>query len=95
MITTQYIAPINGYLCKMNPQNTQLQQSLSFMVLASLMFALTGAIARLLKDEYASVHLVLFRNVIVVVFVLYWLYTQPPQQVGGRPWLLFCKIHAN
>ena len=75
----------------MNPPTTPLQRSLSFMVLASLMFALTGAIARLLKDEYASVHLVLFRNVIGVVFVLYWLYTKPPQQQGGRPWLLFFR----
>ena len=47
------------------------------------------AIARLLKDDYASVHLVLFRNVIGVVFVLYWLYSKPPQQQGGRPWLLY------
>ena len=75
----------------MNSTDTSLQRSLSFMVLASLMFALTGAIARLLKDEYASVHLVLFRNLIGVVFVLYWLYSKPPQQQGGRPWLLLFR----
>lgn len=75
----------------MNTSDTLLRRSLLYMVMASFMFALTGAIARLLKDEYASVHLVLFRNVIGVVFVLYWLYSRPPVQQGGRPWLLLFR----
>ncbi|MBK8701505.1 MAG: DMT family transporter [Saprospiraceae bacterium] len=68
-----------------------LRRSLLNMLVASFMFALTGAIARILKDDYASVQLVLFRNVIGVGFVLYWLKAKPAIQPGGRPWLLLFR----
>jgi drug/metabolite transporter (DMT)-like permease len=68
-----------------------LRKSLAFMILASFCFAVTGAIARLLKDDYASVQLVLFRNVIGIPFLIYFITKTPIVQKGGRPFLLFFR----
>lgn len=69
----------------------QLRNALVYMVIASFCFAVTGAIARLLKSDYASVELVLFRNVIGIPFLLYSIYKTPLVQVGGKPFLLFFR----
>ncbi len=61
------------------------------MVSASLCFALTGAIARLLKDDYSSVQLVLFRNSIGLPILLYFIFKKPVVQEGGRFFLLFFR----
>jgi drug/metabolite transporter (DMT)-like permease len=61
------------------------------MVLASLCFALTGAIARIYREDYTSVQLVFFRNIAGVVFIIYSLWSMRPVQKGGRPLLLFFR----
>jgi drug/metabolite transporter (DMT)-like permease len=71
--------------------DSQLRKALMYMVIASFCFAVTGAIARLLKSEYSSVELVLFRNVIGIPFLLYSIYKSPLEQVGGKPFLLFFR----
>jgi drug/metabolite transporter (DMT)-like permease len=69
----------------------ELKKSLLFMILASFCFAITGALARLLKDDYSSVQLVLFRNIIGLPFLLYFIKSTPIIQVGGKPFLLFFR----
>jgi drug/metabolite transporter (DMT)-like permease len=61
------------------------------MVTASLCFAMTGAIARLLKDDYSSVQLVLFRNIIGLPLLIYFISRKPIVQKGGRFFLLFFR----
>lgn len=61
------------------------------MLLASFFFALTGAAARKLGDHLSAVELVLFRNLLGVVFVLATLPRRPMVHVGGRPGLLIFR----
>ena len=68
-----------------------LKLALFHMILASFFFASTGAIARMMKDDYSSVQLVLFRNIIGIGFVLYWIWKRPVVQRGGRLWLLLFR----
>lgn len=61
------------------------------MTLASFCFALTGAAARKLGDHLPAVELVLFRNLLGVIFVLVSVWRRPWQQTGGRPGLLIFR----
>lgn len=72
-------------------EGNDLGKYLFYMVLASFAFAASGAIARLLKDDYSSVQLVLFRNVIGIGFIIYSLCKTRPVQNGGRLWLLIFR----
>ncbi|MFN4084332.1 MAG: DMT family transporter [Spirosomataceae bacterium] len=72
-------------------QVTSLQKGVLFMVIASFCFALTGAAARKLGDHLSAVELVLFRNLIGVVFVLVTLTRRPLVQVGGKMGLLIFR----
>lgn len=58
------------------------------MVLASFCFALTGAAARKLGDHLSAVELVLYRNLLGVIFVLATLPKRPLVNEGGRLGLL-------
>jgi drug/metabolite transporter (DMT)-like permease len=75
---------------EINKEST-LGKHLMYMVIASFAFASSGAIARLLKEDYPSVQLVLFRNIIGITFILYSLNKTKPNQVGGRLWLLIFR----
>lgn len=72
-------------------EGSELDKHLFFMVMASFSFAAAGAIARLLKDDYSSVQLVLFRNIIGIGFIIYSLYKTKPVQKGGKLWLLIFR----
>ncbi len=61
------------------------------MLIASFFFALTGACARYLRDDIHPVELVLFRNVIGVVFILFSLLRRPAREKGGKPFLLIFR----
>ena len=59
------------FMSNVNEEGSELDKHLFFMVMASFAFAAAGAIARLLKDDYSSVQLVLFRNIIGIGFIFY------------------------
>lgn len=61
------------------------------MLVASFCFALTGACARWLRDDINPIELVLFRNIIGVVFILYSIHHRPVVQSGGKRWLLLFR----
>ena len=70
---------------------SNLSKGLIYMLTASFCFALTGACARWLRDDINPVELVLFRNVIGVIFILYSIQQKPIIQKGGKPWLLIFR----
>ena len=61
------------------------------MLIASFCFALTGACARWLRDDINPIELVLFRNLIGVIFIFYSLRNVPSVQLGGKPFLLIFR----
>lgn len=70
---------------------TDIRKGIGYMVIASFCFALTGACARYLRDDINPIELVLFRNLIGVVFIYYSIKRAPLVQVGGRIWLLIFR----
>ena len=69
----------------------QLRKGINYMLLASLLFAFMGAVAKELSDSMSSVEVVFFRNVFGVLFILISIYNSPLKQVGGRFWLLIFR----
>lgn len=61
------------------------------MVLATLSFALMGALTKLLGNRYPSVELVFFRNFIGLIIILLSIYRKPVIQVGGKTALLLFR----
>ncbi len=62
-----------------------------YMLLASFLFALMGAFAKLASEHMSSLEVVFFRNVFGVLIIAYALYKKPMAQKGGKPWLLFFR----
>lgn len=62
-----------------------------YMLLASFLFALMGAFAKLASEHMSSLEVVFFRNVFGVLIIAYALYKKPMVQKGGKPWLLFFR----
>lgn len=62
-----------------------------YMLIASFCFALTGACARYLRNDINPLELVLFRNIIGVVFILYSIRKTPVIQTGGKLYLLIFR----
>jgi drug/metabolite transporter (DMT)-like permease len=71
--------------------NTQLNSAIKYMLIASLLFAVTGSFAKLLSNSMSSVEVVFFRNVVGLAIILYAIYKVPLKQTGGRPFLLFAR----
>jgi drug/metabolite transporter (DMT)-like permease len=61
------------------------------MLVASFCFALTGACARWLRDDFHPIELVLFRNLIGVGFIFLSIRRKPIVQKGGKLWLLIFR----
>jgi drug/metabolite transporter (DMT)-like permease len=61
------------------------------MVLATLSFALMGAITKLLGNRYPSVELVFFRNLIGLSIILISIVNKPLIQIGGKTKLLIFR----
>lgn len=68
--------------------DTKHTTGVAYMLGASFFFALTGACARYLRDDFSPIELVLFRNFIGVVFILYSIWRRPVIQLGGKPLVL-------
>ncbi|BAK74198.1 MAG: DMT family transporter [Arcobacter sp.] len=66
----------------------QVNKGIKYMLFASLLFALMGAVAKELSDSMSSVEVVFFRNVFGVFFILISIYNSPLKQIGGKFWLL-------
>ena len=64
------------------------KDGIKYMLIASLLFAFTGAFAKLLSQSVSSVEVVFFRNVTGVALVLFSIYRSPLNQKGGRFGLL-------
>jgi drug/metabolite transporter (DMT)-like permease len=72
-------------------QIKQLNKGVKYMLLASFIFAIMGAFAKLASEHMSSLEVVFFRNVFGVVFIGYALYKTPMVQSGGKPFLLFFR----
>ncbi|MDD3008387.1 MAG: DMT family transporter [Arcobacter sp.] len=66
----------------------QINKGIKYMLFASFLFALMGAVAKELSDSMSSVEVVFFRNVFGVFFILISIYNSPLKQIGGKFWLL-------
>lgn len=61
------------------------------MVIASILFATTGAFAKVLSAYMPSIEVVFFRNLIGLFLVLYLLAKHKPHNKGGKFWLLMFR----
>lgn len=68
-----------------------LNSGVKYMLMASLLFAVMGAFAKLASAHMSSLEVVFFRNIFGVVFIGYALYRSPMKSKGGKPFLLFFR----
>ena len=61
------------------------------MLLASFIFAIMGAFAKLASEHMSSLEVVFFRNIFGVVIIGYAVYKKPMIHQGGKPFLLFFR----
>ncbi|MDF1883958.1 DMT family transporter [Sulfurimonas sp. SAG-AH-194-C21] len=61
------------------------------MLLAALISALNGALAKMLSEDMSALEIVFFRNLIGVFLILYALKHTPPKLTGGKIHLLFTR----
>jgi drug/metabolite transporter (DMT)-like permease len=73
----------------------EINKGIKYMLFASFLFALMGAVAKELSNSMSSVEVSFFRNVFGVFIILFALYRKPPKQIGGKPWLLFFRGFAG
>ncbi|WP_096025188.1 DMT family transporter [Campylobacter lanienae] len=59
-----------------------------YMLIASMLFAGTGALSKLLSSELNSIEIVFFRNIIGLFLIILMIYKKPLHQTGGKFWLL-------
>ena len=71
--------------------NKDLDTAIKYMLIASLLFALTGFFAKLLSQNIPSVEVVFFRNVTGLFIILFAIYKSPLKQIGGKPLLLLAR----
>lgn len=62
-----------------------------YMIIASFLFAIMGAFAKLASEHMSSLEVVFFRNIFGVIIISYALYKKPMTQKGGKPWLLLFR----
>lgn len=72
-------------------KDDNLTLAVKYMLFASLLFAITGAFAKILSQSMSSVEVVFFRNFVGVVIISYSIYKSPLKQIGGKPFLLFLR----
>ena len=70
---------------------SRLDRGVLYMLLASFLFAIMGAFAKLASEELSSLEIVFFRNVFGVLIIGYAVLKTPMKHVGGRPFLLFFR----
>ncbi len=68
-----------------------LDRGVLYMFIASFIFAIMGAFAKLSSQYMSSIEVVFFRNVFGVVIIGYAILKKPMTHVGGKPFLLFFR----
>ncbi len=71
------------------------KQGIKYMLLASLLFALMGAVAKQLSSSMSSLEVVFFRNIFGIFLILFSIYKSPLKQKGGKFWLLIFRGTAG
>jgi drug/metabolite transporter (DMT)-like permease len=71
--------------------NTNLKQAILYMLIASFLFSIVGAFAKVLSNSMSSVEIVFFRNVTGLIIISISIYKLPLKQKGGRFGLLFLR----
>jgi drug/metabolite transporter (DMT)-like permease len=61
------------------------------MLLSAFISALNGAVAKILSEDLSALEIILFRNGLGVIIILYTLYHTPIQLSGGKFHLLFLR----
>jgi len=79
-----------GIIQNMKPIK-QLNKGVKYMLLASFMFAIMGAFAKLASEHMSSLEVVFFRNIFGVVLIGYAVYKKPMIHKGGKPFLLLFR----
>ncbi len=69
----------------------QLNSGVKYMLLASFLFAIMGAFAKLASEHMSSLEVVFFRNIFGVAIIGYAVYKTPMVHKGGKPFLLFFR----
>lgn len=68
-----------------------LDSGIAYMLLAALISALNGALAKMLSEDMSALEIVFFRNIIGVFLILYALKHTPTTLKGGKIHLLFTR----
>jgi len=74
-----------------NNTDDNIKQAVKYMLFASLLFAFTGAFAKLLSQYMSSLEVVFFRNIGGVIIIGLAIYKTPLKQKGGKPLLLLFR----
>lgn len=72
-------------------EKEELKIAIRYMLIASALFAITGAFAKVLSQNISSVEVVFFRNITGLLIISYTIYKVPLVQNGGKPLLLFAR----
>jgi len=68
-----------------------LDKGIVYMLLAALISALNGALAKILSEDMSAMEIVFFRNLIGIFLILYALKHTPPKLTGGKFHLLLTR----
>ena len=68
-----------------------MDRGILFMLLSALISALNGAVAKILSEDFSTLEIVFYRNLLGVIIVLYTLKHTPPILTGGKFHLLFLR----
>jgi len=69
----------------------ELNSGVKYMLLASFLFAIMGAFAKLASESMPSLEVVFFRNIFGVILIGYAVYKKPMTHEGGKPFLLLFR----
>lgn len=72
-------------------QLSKLNDGVKYMLLASFLFAIMGAFAKLASEHMSSLEVVFFRNLFGVVIIGYAIYKTKTKSRGGKPFLLLFR----
>ena len=70
---------------------SSIDRGVRYMLVASLLFAIMGAFAKLASGSMSSLEVVFFRNMFGVVIIGAAILKKPMRHQGGRPFLLFFR----
>ncbi len=70
---------------------SSMDRGVLFMLIASFLFAIMGAFAKLASTELPSLEVVFFRNIFGVLIIGAAIIKRPMKHKGGRPFLLFFR----